>query len=105
MLAPIFAIFIIFSIVFFIFYKVQFFRSNQEMEKRWLSSKSRMALGFFLFFFGVNQLLMWDTKVTIIVNSIFVLYGLFIIILAYKAYRHYLPLAIEEAEKKSINKE
>jgi hypothetical protein len=98
-----FAILIVISLMFYIFYKVRFFRTRLPMEKKWLSAKSSIALGLFVALFGINQLFLYQTKMTYFVAAIFVLIGAFSIWGGFKAYRFYLPYAIEEAEQISRN--
>lgn len=69
------------------------------MEKKWLSGKSSMALGLFVFGFGVNQLFLYPTTTTYIVAALFILIGGFSIFGGYKMYKHYLPFAIKEAQE------
>lgn len=96
---PIFAILAILSITMYIFYKVKFFKSKLVIEKQWISSKSRIALGLFVLFYGINQLVMWETQTAKIIGIVFLLFGAFSAIMGYKSYRYYLPLAIKEAEE------
>lgn len=69
------------------------------MEKKWLSGKSSMALGLFVFLFGVNQLFLYATTTTYIVAALFILIGGFSIFGGYNVYKHYLPFAIKEAQE------
>lgn len=96
---PVLAIFIIIALAFYVFYKVKFFRTQRPVEKKWLSSKSSIALGVFVGVFGLNQLFINQTTTSYIVGAIFILVGAFNVWGGLKAYKHYLPLAIEEAEK------
>ncbi|MFD2446324.1 YtpI family protein [Bacillus sp. CGMCC 1.16607] len=97
---PFLVAFIVISFVFYIFYKVKYVRSKQPYERRWISAKSSMALGLFVALFGVNQLFLFHTTVTYIVAAIFIVMGVSSIWTGWKAYKHFLPLAIEEAEGK-----
>ncbi|WLR44175.1 YtpI family protein [Bacillus carboniphilus] len=92
----IFVILIIFALMFYLYYKVKFFRSSKEMERQWLSAKSSIALGAFVFFFGVNQFFLFRSSLSIIIGAIFVVIGLGSVWAGFKAYRFYLPLAIKE---------
>ena len=67
------------------------------MEKGWLSGKSAMALGSFVLFFGINQFLELSTA-RIIVGILFVLFGSASVFNGFRQYKHFLPLAVEEAE-------
>ncbi|WP_442595447.1 YtpI family protein [Neobacillus sp. D3-1R] len=95
---PILVIFIVLSLVFYLFYKVKFVRSNKPAEKKWISSKSSISLGLFIALFGINQLFLFQTTVTYIVAAVFIIMGGLSIWSGWKAYKYFLPLAIEEAE-------
>ncbi|AKU26044.1 YtpI family protein [Geobacillus sp. FSL K6-0789] len=96
---PVLVIFIIFSFSFYVYYKIRYVRSQRPMERRFLSAKSSMALGLFVALFGVNQLFLYQTTVTYIISSIFIALGAGSVWAGCRAYRCYLPQAIEEAEK------
>jgi succinate-acetate transporter protein len=95
---PILVIFIIISFAFYLFYKMKYVRSKLPIERKWISSKSSMALGLFVAMFGVNQLFLFHTTVTYIVAAIFILIGGLSIWFGWKSYRYFLPLAIQEFE-------
>jgi len=96
---PIFVILIILSLSFYVFYKIKFFKTKKPMEKQWISSKSSISLGLFVFFFGLNQIFMLRSTVSIIVGIIFVIIGALSSWAGYKAYRHYLPLVMKEIKE------
>jgi hypothetical protein len=100
---PIFVILIILSFSFYIFYKIKLFRSKQPAERQWISAKSKMALGAFVAFFGLNQLFLYDTTTALIVGIIFILVGGLSIWGGIKAYKFYLPHAAKEAEEARKN--
>lgn len=84
--------------MFYVMYKVKYFRTHLPAEKKWLSGKSSIALGSFVFFFGINTLINPLSNVAIVVGIILILVGLGSIWAGVKAYRYYLPFAIKEAE-------
>ncbi|WP_050181129.1 YtpI family protein [Domibacillus robiginosus] len=92
-------VFIVLSFMFYLFYKVQYVRSRRPVEKKWLSAKSSMALGFFVGMFGVNTLLIQQTTTAYIIAAIFILYGFASMAAGFKMYKHYLPFARQEAEE------
>ncbi|MEC2054707.1 YtpI family protein [Peribacillus psychrosaccharolyticus] len=96
---PILVVIIVISFAFYLFYKIKSFRTHRPMEKKWLSGKSSIALGLFVFVFGVNQLFLYPTTTTYIVAALFILIGGFSIFGGYKMYKHYLPFAIKEAQE------
>ncbi|EKN65086.1 hypothetical protein BABA_22026 [Neobacillus bataviensis LMG 21833] len=83
---------------FYLFYKTKYIRSNRQVEKKWLSAKSNIALGLFVCLFGMNHLLfISESTVSFIVAAIFCIYGAVFSWIGFKKYKHYLPFAIEEA--------
>ncbi|PLS02550.1 YtpI family protein [Neobacillus cucumis] len=83
---------------FYLFYKTKYFRSNRQVEKKWLTAKSNIALGLFVCLFGINHLFfISETLTSYIIAAIFIIYGAFFSWTGYKKYKHYLPFAIEEA--------
>lgn len=95
---PIFIILIVFSIVFYLFYRVKSFRANGVATKQWLNSKASIALGLFLIFFAINSFTVYITTVTYIVGAAFIILGLVNVVVGYKQFKHYQPFAIEEYE-------
>ena len=96
---PIFVILIIISFSFYIFYKAKYFRTKRPVEKQWISAKSSMALGLFVSFFAVNQFFLRTSTVSTIVGIVFLLVGGGSVWAGYRAYKHLLPLAIQEAKQ------
>lgn len=96
---PIFVILIILSLSFYVFYKIKFFKTKKPMEKQWISAKSSISLGMFVFFFGLNQIFMLRSTVSLVVGIIFVIVGALSSWAGYRAYRHYLPLVIKEIKE------
>jgi amino acid transporter len=97
--------FIVILFAFYLFYKTKYFRSSRPVEKKWLSAKSNIALGLFVFLFGINHLFfISQTTVTLIVSIIFIVYGGVFTLVGFKKYKHYLPFAAEEAESYTMNK-
>ncbi|MFF2340182.1 YtpI family protein [Bacillus mycoides] len=95
---PVFVFCIIISFVLYLFYKTKFFRTNRPMEKGWLSGKSAMALGLFVLFFGINQFFLELSTARIIVGVLFMLLGSASTFNGFRQYKHFLPLAVKEAD-------
>ncbi|GHH97284.1 YtpI family protein [Neobacillus kokaensis] len=96
----IFVFLIIILLVFYLFYKTKYFRSNRPVEKKWLSAKSNIALGLFVSLFGINHLIfIAESTVNYIIAALFTLYGAYFAWIGFKKYKHYLPFAIKEAEE------
>ncbi|MEH7458828.1 YtpI family protein [Bacillus sp. JJ1127] len=95
---PVLVFCIIVSFMLYLFYKTKYFRTNRTMEKGWLAGKSAMALGLFVALFGANQFFLELSTVRIIVGVLFLLFGGASIFNGFRQYKHFLPLAVEEAE-------
>ncbi|MFC0274894.1 YtpI family protein [Metabacillus herbersteinensis] len=95
-------ILILSSLFYYLYFKVTFFKSNSPIEKKWISTKSRIALGLFIGFYGLNQLFLDLSIIGIIVGIIFSLVGFVSTIIAVRQYKFYLPLVIEEENDLSI---
>lgn len=95
---PVLVFCIIISFMLYLFYKTKYFRTNRQMEKGWLAGKSAMALGVFVALFGANQFFLDISTARIIVGVLFILFGSASIFNGFRQYKHFSPLAIEEAE-------
>ncbi|GAA0333155.1 YtpI family protein [Bacillus carboniphilus] len=98
---PVFVILIVLSLTFYIYFKVKQVRSKRPIEKKWISGKSSMALGTFVFFFGINQLFIYPEieTITYMIAAIFAIVGILSMVGGYKMYKHYLPYVLKEAEQ------
>ncbi|WP_409289756.1 YtpI family protein [Peribacillus sp. SCS-37] len=96
---PVLVVMIVITFAFYVFYKIKYVRTQRPAEKKWIATKSSMALGLFVVLFGINQLFINTGTVTYIVSAVFILLGGINLWAGYKSYKHYLPFAIEEAEK------
>jgi len=85
----IFAILIVLSIVFYVYYKVSILRTKDGLTQRYLNAKSRMSLGVFLVSFGINQYLAYQVKFVLIISIIFFILGCMQIMYGFKSARHY----------------
>lgn len=99
---PVFVIMIVFSLFFYIYYKVKYVRANRPNEKKWLSAKSSVALGSFVAFFGLNRLFITQSAISIIISVLFLTVGGISIWTGIKAYKFYLPYV--QKERESIEK-
>jgi|GEM_PF-193992 len=100
---PVFVILITFSLAFYAYYKIKYFRSNRPIERRWLSAKSSICLGLFILFFAIHQFIINQSTVSLIIGILFLLVGGGSAWAGYRAYKHYLPLVTEEAKKLGKN--
>ncbi len=96
---PVFIIIIVLSISLYIFYKVKEFRVKAPYEKRWTKSKANIALGVFIGVFGLNRLFINESTYDLVIGSVFLVLGLINVYMGYKAYKYFLPLAVEENQR------
>lgn len=100
MLNYILVLFIIISFVFYFYFKTKQFRTTRMLpiRKKMYASMAGSSLGGLLFFFGINQLVLFDKLATYIVAAIFIVLGLYVIVFNYRAYKHYKQFVEEEAK-------
>ncbi|MCM3731013.1 YtpI family protein [Fictibacillus nanhaiensis] len=96
---PIFIILIILSFALYVFYKVREVRAKEPFYKQWTGTKAKMALGAFLASFGLNELTAVEGRVQLWVALIFLAYGIVLLLMGWKMYKHFLTLAREEAKE------
>ncbi|MCF6138214.1 YtpI family protein [Pseudalkalibacillus berkeleyi] len=96
---PAFIIIIVIALSLYIFYKIKEFRVKAPYEKRWTKSKANISLGVFISTFGLNRLVINESTYDLIIGGVFLVLGLVNIFLGYKAYKHFLPYAIQESEQ------
>ncbi|MBM7660554.1 heme A synthase [Bacillus mesophilus] len=97
---PILIILIIISLSFYAYFRMKNFRVKEVMHKKWLSAKASIALGAFMVFFALNQMIVEPSTIAIIIGIIFLVVGGGSIWAGVRAYRYYLPRVIEEAQLK-----
>lgn len=85
----IFPIAIVISVVLYIYYKVSILRTKDELTQVYFNSKSKICLGSFISFFGINQYIFYQTKLALFIGLIFVILGIMQIIRGFKEAKHY----------------
>lgn len=85
----IFALFIAVSIVMYIYYKVIILRMKDELTQKYTNAKSRIFLGSFILFFGINQYIAYQSKVILFISIVFVILGVIQMVHGFKAAKHY----------------
>ncbi|MCM3717929.1 YtpI family protein [Fictibacillus phosphorivorans] len=96
---PIFIILIILSFALYVFYKVREVRAKEPFYKRWTGTKAKMALGAFIASFGLNELTAVEGRVQLWVALIFLVYGIVLLLMNWKMYKHFFTLARQEAKE------
>ncbi|QDP40853.1 YtpI family protein [Radiobacillus deserti] len=71
----IFPIIIVLSFVLYIYYKVAIIRTNEPLFQHYYQSKSKICLGSFVFFFGINQYLFYQTRFSLLIGILFLFIG------------------------------
>ncbi|MGG3736023.1 YtpI family protein, partial [Heyndrickxia coagulans] len=79
--------------------KLKNIRSLLVMQKKVFSAKANMALGSFIFLFGVNELFLFHTAATYIIATVFIALGLFNIAGGFKRLRFYQPEMQKERDE------
>ncbi|MEH7226443.1 YtpI family protein [Bacillus sp. JJ1566] len=90
---------IIFALVFYFYYKTKYFRTRRPIEKQWLSAKSSIALGLFVALFGLNAFFVHPSTISTVIGIILILVGGGSTWAGFRAYKHYLPLVMKEAQQ------
>jgi hypothetical protein len=96
----IFVFLIIASAVFYFYFKTRQFRTRSifPIRKKMYASMSGASLGGLLLFFGLNQLMLFDGVTTYIIAALFIVFGAYVGIFNYKAYKHYRSFVDEETK-------
>lgn len=87
------------SLVFYFYFKMRQFRTTYilPIRKKMFASMAGVALGLFLFFFGINQMFAFDKLINYIVSTLFILLGLYVSIFNFRAAKHYRQFIEEES--------
>ncbi|HLR68454.1 YtpI family protein [Virgibacillus alimentarius] len=85
----IFPIIIVLSIVFYVYYKVAIVKSKDPLTQAYFNAKSRICLGSFVFFFGINQYLFYQTRFSLFIGIVFLILGGMQLITGLKETKHY----------------
>lgn len=71
----IFPIIIALSLILYVYYKVAILRNKDKLTQRYFNAKSRICLGAFVFFFGINQYLYYQSKLSLFIGIVFLIIG------------------------------
>ncbi|MUV39331.1 hypothetical protein JNUCC1_03207 [Lentibacillus sp. JNUCC-1] len=85
----IFPIVIILSAVLYVYYKVAILRSKDRLTQAYFNAKSRICLGVFVAFFGINSYLLFQDRVTLFVAIVFLILGMMQLLRGFKESKHY----------------
>jgi len=96
MINALFVLLIVLAIVFYFYFKTKQFRSELPIAKKWYANRALVALGSLLFFFGLNQLFLFQTTLTYVISALFIVLGLITMITYYRVAKHYGQFVEEE---------
>lgn len=85
----IFAFIIAVSIVMYIYYKVTILRTKDGLTQKYMNAKARIFLGSFIFFFGINQYIAYQTKLILLISLVFLVLGFIQMVYGFRAAKHY----------------
>lgn len=87
------------SLVFYFYFKTRQFRTTQMLpiRKKMFASMAGVALGLFLIFFGINQIIIFSKLIIYGVSILFILLGLYVSVFNFRAAKHYRQFIEEEA--------
>ncbi|GAA0484182.1 YtpI family protein [Salinibacillus aidingensis] len=94
----IFPFIIVISLVLYIFFKVRIFSLKDELLMRYTNSKARISLGVLLFFFGINQYLFYETRLSLFIGIIFLFFGFIQAQYGVKLFKHYRKEIVRRGE-------
>ncbi|GGF06161.1 putative membrane protein YtpI [Halobacillus andaensis] len=80
---------ILISFILYIYYKVMVVKTKDPLSQEYLNSKAKMWLGIFIFFFGINQYLLYETRLSLFIGIAFLILGVMQFRLGFKASKHY----------------
>lgn len=84
-----FPILIVLSAVFYIYYKVMILRTKEPLNQVYFNAKAKLCLGSLVFFFGINQYVFYQTRLSLFIGITFVLMGGALAVRGYKETKHY----------------
>lgn len=79
---------IIFSFAAYFYYKTKQFRATLPIQKKWYKAKAGLALGVFIFIFGINTCIIYPTFVGYLIAALFIGLGFMEAYSNYKRVRH-----------------
>ncbi|MBB6452099.1 putative Abi (CAAX) family protease [Salirhabdus euzebyi] len=85
----IFPIIIVLAIVMYIYFKVKILTLKEPILMQLTNAKARIALGIFIFFFGINQYLFYETSLALFIGIVFLLIGVMQAQYGFKLYKFF----------------
>jgi len=85
----IFPIIIVLSVVLYIYYKVAILKTKDDLKKAYFNAKSRICLGSLVFFYGINQYIFYQTRLSLFIGIVFLILGGMQLRFGLKLTKHY----------------
>ncbi|WP_284139828.1 MULTISPECIES: YtpI family protein [unclassified Virgibacillus] len=85
----IFPIIIVISLVLYVYYKVAILKTKDGLNQAYFNAKSRICLGSFIFFFGINQYIFYGTKFSLFIGIVFLILGGLQLYTGWQETKHY----------------
>ncbi|WP_047981601.1 YtpI family protein [Ornithinibacillus contaminans] len=85
----IFPIVIVLSIVMYLYYKVAILKTKDGLTQAYFNAKARICLGAFILFFGINQYIFYQTRISLFIGIIFIVLGVLQLVRGFKETKHY----------------
>ncbi|TRM12944.1 hypothetical protein FH966_15205 [Lentibacillus cibarius] len=85
----IFPIIIVLAAVFWVYYKVAILKSDDGLMQAYFNAKSRICLGLFIFFYGMNQYMYYETRFSLFIGIVFLIFGGLQLYIGMKETKHY----------------
>ncbi|API90836.1 MULTISPECIES: YtpI family protein [Virgibacillus] len=85
----IFAIITVLSFVLWIYYKVAILNTNDGLKQAYFHAKSRICLGSFLVAFTINQYIFYQTRISLFVGIVFLVFAIPLLNRGIKEVKHY----------------
>lgn len=85
----IFAVLIALSLVMYIYYKVAILRASEPLTQVYFNSKARLCLGSLVFFFAINQYLLYQTKFSLFIGIPLLILGGALMVRGFRETKHY----------------
>ena len=83
------AVLILLSAILYIYYKVQILRTRDSLRQVYFNAKAKLCLGSLVFFFGVNQYILYQTRLSLFLGIVFLLFGGALAVRGIRETKHY----------------
>ncbi|WLV23782.1 YtpI family protein [Aciduricibacillus chroicocephali] len=83
------AVLILLSAILYIYYKVQILRTRDSLRQVYFNAKAKLCLGSLVFFFGINQYILYQTRLSLFIGIVFLLIGGALSVRGFKETKHY----------------